>query len=794
MKRRMGHRVETLAGVCLLACAMPAVAAQARVHGAAYTGKVFLGIDGDPVKLPPDPRYQSTFGLRLNRVAAGSSGDHAGLSVGDIVVSVDGSTWTNEKIRLSQSFGKAGDKARPGEVVRVLVLRGNRGQADGRARLDSIDMTLSPYPRTAPEPGGTPTNDALRPDLADSTPPYEDLCRRIVETAGFSEGCRDLLARLERAEQVPDPDRLDLVRYAHRDPFRLEAVSRELCPAPPEGHGPVQAETALSLLLARGEHALLAFSRQTEAKPPEPPVPDIPASYAGTDLSGHLDYVARVLEAAAAYHTRAFARLEDGEAAFIRAHRLGLLEGFSTYKMLSYDPDQARQAANLRLCEVLGKVDTQALLAQARLVGLLVATPFLESLQKVALASGRPPDSAQIARRNTPQGTIMVAGTGRSRHMGTEYAVLYELGGDDVYANQQGAPVWGQVPSAVVVDFGGDDAYETCEPFAQGCGDMGVGLLIDRAGNDSYIGSHFTQGVAFAGVGMLCDEAGDDTYRGLQFHQGIGHWGAAGLIDCAGNDRYEAHLAAQGTGLPGGFGLLWDIGDGNDVYYCKGDQPSCYGTKGVFEGWGQGMGIGYRPYASGGVGVLLDAGGSNRFEAGNFAQGGGYFYGFGLLYAAGPDNDHYIGSRYAQGFGCHQAAGALIEEGGDDRYSTRFCVAQGLSWDEAVGLFLDQSGNDRYEGGGFSHGASAMNGWTVFLDLDGQDTYLYTDQARNGGNSYHGGTSLSFFVDAGGGDDHYPSRPNNRIVTSGEHSVFVDLPGKLDTPLGDDALRKLIEK
>ena len=140
-----------------------------------------------------------------------------------------------------------------------------------------------------------------------------------------------------------------------------------------------------------------------------------------------------------------------------------------------------------------------------------------------------------------------------------------------------------------------------------------------------------------------------------------------------------------------------------------------------------------------GVGAVYDAGGRDRMEAGNFAQGGAYFYGFGLLYCDGSDPDHYIGSRYAQGFTAHQAAGAMIEAGGDDRYTTRYAVATGISWDESVTLFLDQDGDDVYEGGSFSHGAAAMNGWSIFLDLAGTDTYRYTDQAGGTSNTYHGG-------------------------------------------------------
>jgi hypothetical protein len=314
---------------------------------------------------------------------------------------------------------------------------------------------------------------------------------------------------------------------------------------------------------------------------------------------------------------------------------------------------------------------------------------------------------------------------------------------------------------------------------------MGAGFLVDLAGADSYVGMEFTQGAGFLGIGMLVDEAGNDVYRGLAMHQGIGHWGAGILIDGAGSDRYEAHIASQGVGLPGGIGLLVDGGRGSDQYYCKGSQWTGYRTPGIFEGWGQGMGFGYRVYASGGVGVLADQGGRDRVEGGNFSMGGGYFYGLGIFYSGGRDSDVYIGSHYTQGFGCHQAAGVFIEEGGDDFYTTRDGVAQGLAWDEAVALFLDEGGNDTYEGGGFSQGASAMNGWAIFVDRNGRDIYRYTDQARAGGNSYHGGTSLSLFIDAGGGRDVYDSKPNNGVVTGGVYSVFADLPGSVAGALDD---------
>jgi hypothetical protein len=470
-----------------------------------------------------------------------------------------------------------------------------------------------------------------------------------------------------------------------------------------------------------------------------------------------------------------------------------MLDSYIDSRMLSYDSDAARQRASARLITLASKLKVRTLLGQAEIVSNLFESSFLKSLKAAAESSGIDINRATISQLRTDYGVILIGGKARSRYQGNQYAAIYDLGGDDVYANNLATSIWGKIPSAVIVDYEGDDAYETHEPFRQGCGDFGVGALVDLAGDDSYVSTRFGQGCGFFGIGMLYDLNGDDIYRGLEMNQGVGHWGAGILADLKGNDRYESHDTSQGVGLSGGLGLILE-GEGNDQYYCKGTEPTGYGNSpGVFEGWGQAMGVGYRPYASGGIGMILDLAGEDRFEAGNFCQGGGYFYAFGLLANLGADDDNYIGSRYAQGFGCHQATGALIEEGGNDLYQTRQFVAQGLAWDEATALFLDEAGDDRYEGGGFSHGASAMNGWALFIDKQGKDTYLYTDQARAGGNSYHGGKSLSFFVDAGGQEDSFQKKPNNGIVTGGENSIFVDLPGSIEDALKEDAWKKLLQ-
>ena len=74
-----------------------------------------------------------------------------------------------------------------------------------------------------------------------------------------------------------------------------------------------------------------------------------------------------------------------------------------------------------------------------------------------------------------------------------------------------------------------------------------------------------------------------------------------------------------------------------------------------------------------------------------FAQGTGYYYGLGLLWDRGG-NDQYSAIRYAQGNGVHQAVGVLREEHGNDRYALSVGVGQGMGLDVAVGVLFDAAG------------------------------------------------------------------------------------------------------
>lgn len=291
-------------------------------------------------------------------------------------------------------------------------------------------------------------------------------------------------------------------------------------------------------------------------------------------------------------------------------------------------------------------------------------------------------------------------------------------------------------PAALILDPGGDDAYER-SPAAGGA----ITVVIDLEGNDSYRGSDFAMrglsalfdlagddryemqgpglGMALAGASLLFDQSGNDSYRVPYFGQGFALFGLGALIDRGGNDRYEIEAWGQALAFTGGLALLWDAG-GDDHYTARG-LPDGYDRGGRLSG-AQGAAMGIRNMLPGGVGILRDDGGNDVYVAEMFAQGTGYFYGIGLLWDGGGD-DRYQAIRYAQGTGVHEAVGVLRDEGGNDRYVLKVGVGQGMGLDLAVGVLVDIAGDDHYAAGLLAQATATANGVGILSDGGGADRF-----------------------------------------------------------------------
>lgn len=775
--------------------------------------RAWLGVYADPLLELPEIEDQAggaaalqgaLYGLRVGAVFPDSPAEAGGILAGDIIISIFGEPCGGPPDSVRYILKNAIDEKLAGtrcpmRIIRNAITRDLQvddaaapdrfAQLFWRAPQEAIDSLSSGQALTAHLTKRQAVIDleillGLRPEARWPRPPtnaeiyapdrftdysIEPLVWALAEERGLRAETEDLLDRLNRCHSGADPNRLPSMLYVHRDPFRIEAVSRHIAEEMSQAQWSLEFVAHAAPQLVPHFQSTMPLSRR---------LPD-PAAEDATDIDALIDQIGRIFMEAHIWHRQAFAALSEDDRAFLARERWNLSDAFAEELYIHLEDDKERFAKNKRLIDLSRQVDYGALLEASLRIALLTdpewvmyAGRFIQELFAETL------DAEILLDRETPAGRILLGGYGSHWYRDLDAAFILDLGGDDTYTGNNGGNNGWEVPFSVCIDLQGNDAYESTLRSCQGTGSLGIGALIDLEGDDNYIGLQWCQGTGYFGVGWLHDLSGDDVYRGRAFCQGTGLFGIGVLLDETGDDRYEGDYHVQAVGLAQGIGALIDRA-GNDEYYAKGLHPTGYRDAGIFDAWSQGCGMGFRTLASGGLGLLIDGAGRDRMEAGNFSQGGGYYYGFGILQAQGRDDDVYIGSRYNQGFSAHQALGVFLEEGGDDFYTTRQGVAQGLAWDECVTLFVDSAGNDTYQGGTFfSQGASAHNSFCFFLDRGGRDTYEYASgPARAGANHYHGGASFSLFIDEGGSRDRYAAEgwENDTYRYEPTHGFFLDL-------------------
>lgn len=387
----------------------------------------------------------------------------------------------------------------------------------------------------------------------------------------------------------------------------------------------------------------------------------------------------------------------------------------------------------------------------------------------------------------TPRGRILVAGTGADTHAAADpargFLLVVDLGGDDVWEGAHAAALWPVRPVAVTLDLGGNDRWSARRGIpAQGSGCGGVGVLVDAGGDDRYLAASGAQGFGQLGVGVLLDESGNDTYELEGEGQGTAIFGTGLLVDFRGSDRYALHRDGQGYGGPGGAGLLVDIA-GDDRYEAERDptktgRPDPRADGKIATSNVQGVGVGRRGDGSdghswpGGLGALVDLAGKDRYSAGTWAQGAGFFFGTGLLVDGGGD-DTYEAAWYAQGSAAHRGLGLLLDETGDDLHVLDGTGGAGLGfgWDFAAGLLVNRSGSDVYRARRLALGAALQRAVGLFLDEAGDDRYELVTAAEGFGHvdddvawavrdplqpAWHESAQAALFLDLGG-RDVYPA-------------------------------------
>lgn len=711
-------------------------------------------------------------GVRVVSLPYGSPAEDAGVILDDLIVGVDGDRF-EDFAGLDSSFRSLIARRSAGDRIALSVVR---GEAVG-----PIQITVELGERPA-GPGGIrefSSFDDVELAFPHVEGPGQRLAERIIEARGIGEAYGDLRRRLARLGARGDRFRLSRVAYIQNEPFQLQTVA--------EG---TFGELGAAMARRDVEAPVRSAARWLDIIP----AAALPPLETGLDLSGHLQQLTMLLSLAAESREAAFGGLTGDDRRYLEANLPSLFATFAGQIDLQADLDRERWRRNVRVLELVARVDFRQLFQGAALLSRVADGEYLDDLRSAVREAwereGEP--EGIFVDRQTPVGRIVVGGHGDTWYA-EDAAILIDLDGRDFYTNNAGSSRGDDAPSGLLVDFGGDDAYEASFDWAQGAATMGYAVLIDRQGSDAYLGQDWAQGAAALGVALFVDEGGGDTYRARQYAQGVAAWGAALHVDYAGDDSYDAGQFAQGVALAGGAGWLMNLA-GDDRYYAKGVRPTEYGDPGVFDSWSQGSAVGFRGLQSGGVALLYDASGRDRYEAGNFSQGGGYSFGAGFLRDDGGD-DVYVGSRYNQGFAAHQSIGYFEDAGGNDFYTARPAVAQGIAWDEAIVVFIDRAGDDVYAGGlSFSQGASAHNGFCLFFDLGGRDRFGYRGtQGAAGPNDYHGGASFSMFVAADSRDNHYDWDANPPTIRfAGEYGIFADLPVSIDVALETGMWRELI--
>ncbi len=339
-------------------------------------------------------------------------------------------------------------------------------------------------------------------------------------------------------------------------------------------------------------------------------------------------------------------------------------------------------------------------------------------------------------------------------------------------------PIFSDPEGLVILGGTGDDHYERDGAV------LDPVLLIDPDGADLYENSAggacpVTIDVAFGGQWMECNSLALSVVADLG-------------IDSDDTYRYDgAPAAIQGAGGPGGLGILLDVG-GDDRYEARMTraETGAWGPTLYFDGGAQGFG-----YA--GLGVLVDATGNDTYDFAVRSTRGRSIWAFGQGFGG------------AGGLGlAHDASGAdewITAGTGLGRPSNGFVgvYTNGTGFYGGVGLMLDTGlGDDRYDSrvvaqsvDYYALGFGAFGGVGILFDDGGNDDYvtyeegigpLVIDPILNCafGTASFGGVGI--MIDGGGDDSYYGGTvgPGGATVMNfgfggpgAAYGAFVDLGG-----------------
>ncbi len=393
-----------------------------------------------------------------------------------------------------------------------------------------------------------------------------------------------------------------------------------------------------------------------------------------------------------------------------------------------------------------------------------------------------------------------------------DFAVLIDPGGNDHYVNCRIGAAYGTDNNRIgfFADLGGDDFYDCGETnITLGAAILGVAAFYDLGqGNDRYVAGSCTMGAAMCGIASFYDDGGSDTYEGKVYTQGAAGFGIGVMVDDSlqaapdvptdeetsdpieiasfDNDRYHAWTNSQAFARPMSVAICSNR-RGNDNYEAGGVYLDAPLFTDRYQSFSQGFAIGERDVDwAGGIALILDYDGNDRYLGDIYNQGVGYWYSAGFLYD-GAGNDTYEMTQYGQGSGIHLAIGGLIDVSGNDSYTMHTGLGTGGSHDFAASVLHDRGGTDQYFGNTSCNGGSLTNSAVIFIDREGNDTYAgRRDGGINFGRPARNFVSIGVLVDLGGNDDYLGVMDNGKMWTQDEIGMGWDtmLPPPPETEEG----------
>ena len=418
----------------------------------------------------------------------------------------------------------------------------------------------------------------------------------------------------------------------------------------------------------------------------------------------------------------------------------------------------------------------------------------------------------------TEHGRIGI-GSRMSDYWTGDFAVLIDPGGNDTYHNCRIGAAYGTEGNqyGYFVDLEGDDFYDCGDvDITLGAAILGVAAFYDLGqGNDRYIAGSCSLGAAMCGIATFYDDGGSDTYESKVYSQGAAGFGIGIMVDDSlqdppvmttdegtsdpvdiaqfDNDHYYAWANSQAFARTKGFAICSNR-RGNDVYEAGGVYLHAPLFADRYQSFSQGFAIGERgiDYA-GGIALILDYDGNDRYLGDVYNQGVGYWYSAGFLYDC-AGNDTYEMTQYGQGSGIHLAIGGLVDCAGNDSYTMHTGLGTGGSHDYAASVLHDRGGDDQYFGNSSCNGGSLTNSAVIFIDREGNDTYAARrDGGINFGRPARGFTSIGILVDLDGQDDYLGIMDNDMMWTQDQVGVGWDTTPP-PIPEGEETLLSEVER